>query len=160
MKKYIVSAMMALAAMFGAAAQNSNDYALQVNTKDGNVVEYAFEYCPVATFDGDELVITDDRSDESLRCNMGDILNITIKKPSVGVQAIDAASHLKIAVTKDALTISGLQQNAEVVVFDMSGAKVASVSSDDEGLAVVVLERLSKGIYVASMPGNSFKFVR
>lgn len=155
-----MAAVLAAATAFGAVAQNASDYSLLVNMVDGNVVEYEFENCPVATFEGDELVITDDLSDESLRCNMADIVNLTIKKPSVAVSEIDAASHLKIAVSKQTVSVSGLSGGTEVSVFDMSGVRVSSAKAGADGLAVVNVERLGAGVFMVSMPGNSFKFVR
>lgn len=155
-----MAALLAAATAFGAVAQNASDYSLLVNMMDGNVVEYEFENCPIATFEGDELIITDDLSDESLRCNMADIVNLTIKKPSVAVSEIDAAAHLKIAVSKQTVTVTGLADGAEVSVFDMSGVRVASAKAAADGMAVVNVERLGTGVFLVSMPGNSFKFVR
>lgn len=158
MKKHILAVMMTVAVALGAYAQN--DYSLLVNMVNGTVVEYAFEYCPVATFDGNELVISDDRSTESMRCNMADVNNMTIKKPTVGVTELDAVSHLKIRLSGDSLLVAGLSEGAEVTVFDMSGVKVASALASAEGTVVVNVSGLGKGVFVASMPGNSFKFVR
>lgn len=155
-----MAAVMAVAMAFGAMAQGASDYSLLVNMMDGNVVEYEFEYCPVATFEGDELIITDDLSDSSLRCNMADIVNLTIKLPSVAVSEIDAASHIKIAVSKQTVTVNGIAENMAVAVFDMSGMKVAEAKAGADGVAVVPVAQLGKGVFLVSMPGNSFKFVR
>ena len=159
MKKYIVSAMMAVAAVFGAAAQNSNDYALQVNTKDGNVVEYAFEYTPEVTFDGDEMLVTDEDMAVEMRFNMADILNLTIKKPAVGVADV-AKADMTIAVTKQTLSVNGLDEGAVVSIYNMSGALVASAAAGNDGAVVIAIDGLGTGVFVATMPGNSFKFIR
>lgn len=155
-----MAAAMAVSIAFGAFSQDASDYSLLVNMMDGNVVEYEFENCPVATFEGDELVITDDLNEGSLRCNMADIANLTIKKPTVAVSEIEAASHLRIAVSKQAVSVAGLAEGAEVAVFDMSGVKVASAEAGADGVATVAVEQLGAGVFLVSMPGNSFKFVR
>lgn len=159
MKKYIVAAMMAVAAVFGAAAQSSSDYALQVNTRGGGVVEYAFEYTPEITFDGDEVVIIDEDMAEGMRFNMADILNLTIKKPSVGV-ADAVKADMTIAVTKETLSVNGLAEGAVVAVYNMSGALVASATAGNDGAVAIAVDGLGKGVFVATMPGNSFKFIR
>lgn len=159
MKKYIVAAIMAVAAVFGAAAQNSNDYALLVNTKDGAVVEYSFEYTPEVTFDGDEIVVIDEDMAEGMRFNMADILNLTIKKPSVGVADV-AKADMTIAVTKESLSVSGLAEGAVVSIYNMSGALVASATAGNDGAVVIAVDGLGAGVFMTTMPGNSFKFIR
>lgn len=159
MKKYIIAAMMAVAAVFAASAENDNGYSLLVNTNNGNVVEYEFEYCPVATFDGDEVVISDELHAESMRYDMADIVSFTIKKPTVGVSEISEA-NLKVAVTKDTLSVSGLAQGAPVNVYNLAGAMVASAVAGNDGSVRIDVSRLGAGVFVATMPGNSFKFIR
>ena len=148
---------MAVAAVFGAAA--SEGYSLLVNTKDGNIVKYAFEYTPEVTFDGDEMVVIDEDLAEGMRFNMADILNLTIEKPTVGVGSAVKAD-LTIAVTKSTLTVAGLKEGAAVGIYNMSGVQVASAAADNDGNVVIAIDGLGKGVYFATMPGNSFKFIR
>lgn len=158
MKKYIMAAIVAVASAFTLSAQDSG-YAVQVNTIDGNVIEYAFEFSPTATFDGDEIVIIDEDHADYMRYNMADIANITIKKPGSGIADVEKAG-LMISVTKEALTVSGLAEGAAVGIYNMSGAQVACGVANAEGRVVVAIDALGSGVFVASMPGNSFKFIR
>ena len=78
MKKYIFAALLALVLAPSALLQASTtSYILLVNTTDGNTVEYDFEYLPVATFEGDVMIITDDRSSEGMRYAMDNVINMT-----------------------------------------------------------------------------------
>lgn len=150
---------MAVVAAFAASAQSDEGYSLLINTNDGSVVEYEFQYYPVATFDGDEMVITDEWSAESMRYNIDDIVNMTIKKPVVKVTEISDA-HLKVAVTKDTLRVSGLSEGASVTIFNLSGSIVASAVAGKDGSVNITVNGLGSGVFVATMPGNSFKFIR
>ena len=159
MKKYILGAMMAMASVFGLSAQDSSGYNLLVNTANGNVVKYAFEYCPTATFDGDEIVIIDEDHAEGMRYNMADIVNLTIGKPGTGIDKVMAA-NLSIAVTKTALAVEGLAEGGVVSIYSVSGAQVAKGVAGADGKVVIAIDGLGSGVFVASMPGNSFKFIR
>ncbi|MBD5355764.1 MAG: hypothetical protein HDR88_02005 [Bacteroides sp.] len=156
MKKYIIASIMALASAFTVSAY---DYSLLVNTKDGNVVEYQFEFNPVATFDGDEMIIVDDYTGVDTRFNMADIINLTIKKPDSAVGKIETP-HLTIGVTKDHLSVSGLDKGSCVNIYNLSGATVASAVAGEDGTVNIAVDGLGSGVFVASMPGNSFKFIR
>lgn len=157
MKKYIIAAFMAVAAVFGAAA--SEGYSLLVNTKDGNVVKYAFEYTPEVTFDGDEMVVIDEDLAEGMRFNIADILNLSIEKPTVGVENVTKAD-LTVAVTKQSLSVSGLKEGAIVCIYNMSGARVASAVAGNDGSVTIAVDNLGSGVFAATMPGNTFKFIR
>lgn len=159
MKKYIIAAMMAVASVFAASAENGDGYSLLINTGDGNVVEYEFQYYPVATFDGDEMVITDEWSAESMRYNIADIVNMTIKKPATGVAEVNN-NHLKVAVTKDNIRVTGLAEGASIAIYNMAGSMVASATAGKDGSVNIAVNGLGTGVFVATMPGNSFKFIR
>lgn len=158
MKKYIFAALAVIASAFSASAQDY-DYTLLVNTKEGNTVEFAFKYYPVATFDGDEVVIASDNNIEDIRYNMGDIENFTFKKAPSGVQNVNAAD-LRVKVTKEYMTVEGLEANAEVKLYNANGAMVAAATANAAGYVNIDLTGLGAGVFVAAMPGNTFKFIR
>lgn len=160
MKKYIYAAILAVVAAFTASAQDNKDYYLLVNTNDGNTVEFAFDYYPVATFEGDEMVITDEQHAESIRYDMGDIANLQITGKSNAVDNIADGQLLKVSVTKQNVSISGLEEGAAVNIHDMSGKLVASATAGSDGAVVIAVDGLGSGVFVASMPGNTFKFIR
>ncbi|MCM1320118.1 MAG: hypothetical protein NC217_07010 [Muribaculaceae bacterium] len=156
MKKYIFAALAVMAASFSASAQD--DYTLLVNTNAGNTVEFAFKYYPVATFDGDEVVISSDNNAEDMRYNMGDIASFTFKK-TTGLQSVNTAD-IRVKVTKEFMTVEGLEPNADVKIYNANGATVAAATANAEGYVYIDLTGMGAGVFVATMPGNTFKFIR
>lgn len=161
MKNYILALVALIAATFSAYAQQVYDYTLLVNTKEGKVVEYEFKYFPVASFEGDELVITDDAHAESMRYNMADITNFTFKKALSGVENVtDQKADLRIIVTKEYLKVSGLTAGERVDIHNLTGYRVATACADADGYVCIELDNIGTGVFIASMPGNTFKFIR
>ncbi|MDE7418655.1 MAG: T9SS type A sorting domain-containing protein [Muribaculaceae bacterium] len=161
MKKYILAVLFAIALIPTALAQGSNSYSLLVNTTDGNSYEYDFEYLPVATFEGDVMIITDDRNVEGMRYAMENVVNMTIKSGDTSeVTEVADANHIKISTANGILTISGVDADVKVLIYDASGKLVASEVSDNAGCASINIGNLGKGVYVVSMPKHSFKFIR
>lgn len=159
MKRYIITAIMAMIFAFAGSAQEVNAYALQVNTKDGTTVNYEFEYNPVVTFDGDNVVIIDDYTGISTTYNMVDIENFTILKPELGVEKI-AVPDLVVKVYRECISIAGLAAGASVNIFNLAGSVVASSAAGENGSVTLAIDDLGSGVFVVSMPGNSFKFIR
>ena len=160
MKKHILAALVALVLAPFATLKAETSYFLLVNTSDGNTVEYDFEYLPVATFEGDVMIITDDRSAEGTRFAMDNVVNMTIKSTDTGVAEIEEDNHIKVSAINDILTVSGLEAEAKLVVYDAAGKSVAFASADADGTVRLNIGNLGKGVYVASMSGCSFKFIR
>ena len=160
MKQHIIAALVALAVSAPAFANADTSYALLVNTTDGNTVEYDFEYLPVATFEGGVMIITDDRSADSTRFEMDNVVNMTFRSVSSGVAEVSEATHVRISVADGYLTVSGLESGARMTVYDTAGNSVVSAVAAENGSVTVGISHLGKGIYVVATPGCSFKFIR
>lgn len=160
MKKHIFAALLALALAPAAIVEADNSYSLLVNTLDGNTVEYAFEYLPVTTFEGDEMIITDDRSAESMRYAMDNVLNMTIKSVDTGVEMVADRNHIRISTLNGLLTVAGVEAGSGMTVYDAAGNIVASATADMNGCISINIANLGKGVYVATTPKHSFKFIR
>ena len=161
MKKPIFAALIALAMAPCAAVKAETSYSLFVNTVDGKTVEYNFDYLPVATFEGDEMIITDDRNVSGTRFAMENVVNMTIKADT-DPSAVDnvVAGHIKVSVAADLLTVSGIEPDSKLVVYDAAGKAVASAVADQYGTAELNIGNLGKGVFVAAMSNYSFKFIR
>lgn len=160
MKKYIYAAIMAVASAFAASAQDTGEYFLVVNTNDGTVVKFAFEDCPTATFEGEEMVITNEFQEESIRFNMSDIESLKVEGNNTSVDNIADGQLLTVAVTRQSVSVSGLKEGATVNIYDLSGRIVASATAGSDGSVVIAVDGIGTGVFVASMPGNTFKFIR
>lgn len=159
MKKYIFAVIALVAAVFTTAAAPTYDYTLLVNTKAGSTVEFAFVDYPTATFEGDEVIIADDAHLQDVRFDMADIENFTFSK-TTGIDQVKADSDIQIRLTKEALAASGLKAGATVNIYNLTGTLVATARADADGNAYVALEGIGTGVFVASMPGTTFKFIR
>ncbi|MDE6511969.1 MAG: hypothetical protein K2L00_07755 [Muribaculaceae bacterium] len=162
MKKHIFAALIALALAPCASIKAETSYSLFVNTVEGQTVEYAFEYLPIATFEGDEMIISDDRNVKGTRFAMDNVVNMTFKADSgtSAVGEVAEAGHIKVAVAGDLLTVSGLEAGSGLTVYDAAGKIVASVNADEYGTAELNIGNLGKGVFVAAMSNYSFKFIR
>ncbi|MDE5871306.1 MAG: T9SS type A sorting domain-containing protein [Muribaculaceae bacterium] len=160
MKKHILATLIALALAPVALVKADTSYSLLVNTLDGNTFEYAFEYLPIATFEGDEMIISDDRSAESMRYAMDNVLNMTIRSASSGVDGIAQSDHIRISTVNGILSVTGLDPETGMTVYDAAGKTVVSATADMNGCISISIENLGKGVYVVAMPGHSFKFIR
>lgn len=160
MKRNILAALIALALAPFASVKADNTYSLLVNTADGNTVEYAFEYLPIATFEGDVMIITDDRNANGTRYEMDNVVNMTIKGSTSGVDNVAEVNHIKVAIANDILTVEGLEQDNNLMIYDATGRLAASGSADLSGCVSINISGLGKGVYVVSTPKNSFKFIR
>ena len=160
MKRNILAALIVLALAPFASVKADNNYSLLVNTADGNTVEYAFEYLPIATFEGDVMIISDDRNASGTRYAMDNVVNMTIKSATSGVESVAEVDHIKVALANDILTVEGLEPDNNVMIYDAAGRLAASGISDIAGSASIDISGLGKGVYVVSTPKNSFKFIR
>lgn len=160
--KRILPAIFLLSGCLLARADKGYNYSLIVNQKDGPAVVYEFASSPVATFEGDDLVIRTDDLDEAVRHPLSNLLNMAVgRRMHSGIEAAGAAGAVKITVTATELLVSGLPGGTPVAVHDLSGITLFSASCDEGGSMRVSLGQFGKGIYVVNA-GNttSFKFVR
>lgn len=154
MNKYILTV---AAAAFAIGLAQADYTSLYVNTNEGASVEIRFDECPVATFEEETLVITDD-SEQRLEFPMVDIKNITFKTVS-GVDDVKIAD-ITISITTESILVEGLGEGQQMRLFDVAGTPVSLAVADSNGHASADISKLNKGIYVVSMPGRSFKFIK
>lgn len=158
MKKYILAAAAALAMSATGFAQT---YYLQVNLNDASEpIEYGFSQMPVATFADDELVIKAE-TDVEARYKMEAVKNLTIRADYTGVKEVtDGAAALTVFLTSTELTVGGLNESDRLEIYDIAGRMATRVYADAAGQAVASIAGLTPGVYVASTPRHSFKFIK
>lgn len=162
MKKYIIGALCLVAGLFSAQAENPihYPYLMVVNTTEGQNVSYKFAEKPVATFDGDDMVLTLNGS-EKVTYPMANIVNITFASDPSGVETIvTPGASLEIAVTSSLISIKGLNPGEDVRLFDLNGRLVAAAQADADGAVEISVEGLAKGVYAVASPRHSFKFIK
>ena len=161
MRKYIMAVLAVLATVVTAGAEQVfMPYILQVNTADGNAVQYKFADQPAATF-ADGTMTLKVETGAAVEFAMDDVTSMTLVADEAGVDNVTGDNAaLAIAVTSQAITIDGMAAMSPVAVYDMNGRKVAAATSDAEGHATVDVDGLAGGVYVVSTPNHSFKFIK
>ncbi|MDE7413195.1 MAG: hypothetical protein K2N05_05315 [Muribaculaceae bacterium] len=159
MKKYILSVIAIMASVFSMSAEEKKVYSLFVNTVSGEKIEYAFEKKPVATFEGENMIITVADA-PGVEYPMSDIENITLEGKLSGIADASVSADMKITLTDSFLRVIGIDAGAPVRIYSANGSLVASTNADSFGMCEISLENLVKGIYVVAAPGHSFKFVK
>ena len=153
MKKYILTALLLIAAAVTLKAEELSSFIL--NTKDDSKVEFRFASNP---FDEADLLITD-ASETSVRYPMADVVNIVFSTYTSSVKDVDA-DHIVVNLTRDLLTVSGLQAGDDVNIYNVDGALLAVAMADSDGSVALSLADLAAGVYIVNMPGKTFKFIR
>lgn len=160
MKKIIFGALMCMTALTGMAAQPITPrHDLLLNLTDDQTVTYHFSQQPVATFSGDNLVLTV-TDGPAVEYPMENIVNITFADDLSGVQTVRPSAGIEITVTNTTLTVTGLAPDAVVNVFDMGGHALVSARADAQGSLSASIESLPKGIYTVATGRHSFKFIK
>ncbi|MCM1006048.1 MAG: hypothetical protein NC402_07115 [Prevotella sp.] len=91
------------------------------------------------------------------------IINFTgILPPKIeaGIDAVTSNTAANVSITDEYVKVSGLNAGAVVNIYNVTGAIVATGAADADGNAYIALEGLGNGVFVATMPGTTFKFVR
>lgn len=162
MKKYILSAIAVLAAVFSTSAAEVFYTTLTLTTFNDEKVEIAFEQYPVATFSGPNLVITTDDATK-VEYPMDDVKEITFSTTSkVGIETVNAtdANALRFGITSTTLTVDGLDNGARVDLYTVNGVLAASAVAGADGHVSLALDALVPGVYVVAAQGKSFKFIK
>ena len=146
MKKIFLAAFAALFSLTCLA----DDYYLNViaNATDS----YATASLKKITFENGNVVVTTSNG-TSTSYAISSISQMYFSSTSAGIGSISTDSN--IAWDGTTLSLNGLK--GKVQVYQPSGALVASESADAERIN---LSRLSKGVYVVNVNGQSFKIVK
>ena len=146
MKKFFLAAFAALFSLTCLA----DDYYLNViaNATDS----YATASLKKITFENGNVVVTTSNG-TSTSYAISSISQMYFSSTSAGIGTISTDSN--IAWDGTTLSLNGLK--GKVQVYQPSGALVASESADAEHIN---LSRLSKGVYVVNVNGQSFKIVK
>lgn len=151
---------MAIAALVlgvcGLMAQEDMTQALTVYTDNGEVT-FLFRDKPEMTFDGEDALLSTTKG-ESVRFPMAEIKNIVFGSVN-SVKGV-AASGVTVSLEGELLAVGGLEPGAQVKVFTAAGAMVAEASAAADGRVELQLGNLASGVYVAAIPGHTFKFIR
>lgn len=161
MKKTILAIFAALATVFGAAAADYA-YTLVVNKSDGSKVNFLFENNPVATFDNENLNITEVMSGLEFSYPLSDVVDMTFDKELIpdGVENLDVSeSNVAFGLNKETLDVYGAPEGTLVNIYDLKGALRAQGFVNADKKASVSIAGLEHGAYIVKAGNNTFKFI-
>lgn len=164
MKKYIIAVATIFMAIFAAQAEEIRMvYSLLINTQSGETIEYEFAKEPRATFQGNDMLISlGDRLDVAIY-PMADVKNITFesKQDLTGIDEVTGGGErMVVRITDTEVAIAGLTPGSPVSIYTTAGTLIASAEANSEGSVSFATAGLSLGVYVVTIPGHSFKFIK
>lgn len=156
--KFFLLAVVVLPSALSAAAQSDVKEALVVYMTNSSKYTYILEAQPSVKFSDTELLINGPQISDTH--NISDVERFTFEKVS-SVSEIRDKYEIRITVTDNAVTISGLKPGTVVTAADIQGHIVASLRADADGAAAISTENFVPGVYIiTSAGGHSFKFYK
>lgn len=162
MKKYIIAVIsMVLMSLSARAQETELEYILSINTMSGETIDYLFSAKPVATFEGEDMLITLAGEEAVAAYPMADIKNITFSSKESGVDETQALQrNIVVRITKDSVAISGMEPESEMRIFSLAGELITVKRAGADGSVDYGTSGLVPGVYVVSIPGKTFKFMK
>lgn len=162
MKSFIITLFVVLTTATSAMAQHiARDYAMNVNTTDGKVIEYRFEIEPVVSFSDGQMVI-ETKTNAPVKFILENVTKITFSGETSGIGNIAGGNNpsLSVSVSADKITINGMKPFSKVSVYSINGSLLATTNADANGHTVVNVSSFGKGVFVVHTTTGSFKFTK
>lgn len=118
-------------------AQNT----LNVHSKSGDVVSYAFAEKPVITYLNDVLVLT--TLSTTVEYPLQDLLKLTFDDDKSDIEVVTHRSESDM-----------------VRIYSVKGQLLRAVKADEDGVTSLVLGEMAPGIYIVKNGSTSYKIVK
>lgn len=149
MRKLLISALTLFSCFFTGFAQSDKGYALVVEHPGGST-QFLLSVHPVISYSGDDMIITSPEGKFSYLRSEVNRIYFTQETNSAAVIKAD----MKVSLSGDMLSISGIENAEAVTVYDLAGRRV-NVSSTIEPEAVVInFSQTPKDTYIISIPNH------
>lgn len=156
MKRLLLLAF-AVMAMLGARAEEDAN-AVFVHPKEGVPVAYLFEAKPVVTYTESEIVIKGTGIDVVYAIADVEKMDFDVVQPT----SVDdvKASNVKVMCNGDQVTVSGIEAQSPVFVYNLAGQMVAKAVADAGGSASVEVPAAGPNFYIIKTNSVSFKIAK
>lgn len=163
MKKIFITSLLCVMTFFSASA---DEYVYFFNVKATDNAEILLTIpladCPVMTYENDSEsgaynMVVKSNDSEPVAFDTKDRYEFYYTKTTTSSVITSALSKSNFRKNGQVVTLSGIKANETVTVFAANGAQVATVSADTNGVAVIDLTSLPKGVVVLKSLGASFK---
>ena len=136
---------------------------LVLTETNGTKTEFALNSYPVITIEANDLVITCEGKKLSTALIGVQDYHFTEKKVTTSISSFPANDPKGETTTPsfsfNNAEVSGLKAGARVVIYNLNGTQISSVTADDEGRVALDLSSLPKGVYILRTPTKSFTFM-
>lgn len=123
--------------------------------EDGTSAEYKCSDHPVVHHEGNELVLTVNKTE--IRISDKEGVSFTIKEDLTGVEQVERKGIVDI--NQESISLSEMKKGTVVSVYDTNGRQLLKTKTS-EGQAKVNIGNLPHGVYVVKAGGINFKFLK
>lgn len=140
--------------LFSSASYASSDVAsIIVKQKGGNKTVLELSTNPVITFDGEEMVMTNDFT--RVIIPLDDIVEYTVHEVASGIKDVSVVPKFQ----NGRVIFHDIPQGSSIGVYTMDGKPVMTQVADAAACAEISIGSLPNGVYIISVLGNSFKII-
>lgn len=136
-----------------ATSYADNDTCLIIKQKSGNETIFEFSTNPIITFEGEEMVVTNDFT--KIYVPLDDIAEYLVNNGTSGIKDVSIIPQF----TSGHVVFSGLSKDTPVYVYTLDGKIISKQNPNDVGCADVNIENLPKGVYIISTNNNKIKVI-
>ncbi len=118
---------------------------LNIHSKTGAVVSYAFSDKPVVSYDGDVLVLKTEKA--------------CVEYPLSDLEKLDFSD---VASAVESISVSGISGDSNIRIFDISGRNIKTINADEntDNAPQLLLNDLEKGMYIVRQGEISYKIIK
>lgn len=131
----------------------ADDITIVIKQKTGNETVLGLSTNPVITFEGEEMVITNDFTRISI--SLDDIDQYVVNNTSTGI----SNQKVNVHYSRGHILLSGIPEGESVQVFSVDGRPVSNQCANASGQIDINLEMLPIGIYIVKAFNQSIKVI-
>ena len=125
----------------------------------GARTEYLLSTTPHISFSNNIVTIT--TTEISVELPVSDINKVYLSETTGVETTIEATkATVKITISNDAITMSGLEANSNVFLYAVDGSQITKQKVLHDGSAIVPFSRQLHGIYILKSNNQSFKIIK
>lgn len=152
-KRIIIALMLATIPLIGCLAESVKF--LIVNTTDGTRTSFALAEEPMVSFSNAELSIASNTRTFSI--SLADVQNFAFSEESTSIAEVIKGGSVKLE--NGFIVFSGLTAGSRIAVYTQDGKLIKESKAEANGLAVVEISSLPKGILLLHSNNTNIKII-
>ena len=148
--------LIAVMCIYGVAAM-ADDMVLQVWLADGQIVSINLNEEPRTTYNEGKLVITTTKT--TITYPLENVKRYTYVSSANSINTPNTTGTT-FSADGETLTFTGLKTDTSIMLYNVAGRLLHSITPDSAGHAVVSVSRLPKGVYIVKMNDATYKITK